>query len=410
MRENASKILIFAGLVLSASFADARPVKAAPHKAAAAHNAVTAASHRREGVPKQARAAFSVHEQPSRRSRAEARERAVSDIPERPHTRKRMELAHGQKADDDRAMAPSVEQAPEVHVRHNRKPHPADAASQADSAQRASVDALLPTSVDEDQPTEQKPVPDEIVKHAVKLTVSNAAPSVTVKKSKIVVKSPVEELDAAPVFQPVLYTRSGRLIVPPAMKGSHEILLHQNAMADRDGLERVRDDEALEQMRGSKMLVAIPLVAGLEVDERLPLNRRYCRPWTAQFLAAMARAHYARFHTPLQVNSAVRTVEFQERLRYTNGNAAPAEGETASPHLTGQAVDLAKHGLSMTEIAWLRGYLLPLVQEGRVDVEEEFQQACFHVSVYRSYMPQAAPDRVIQGHRSAATALAAAIR
>jgi hypothetical protein len=213
-----------------------------------------------------------------------------------------------------------------------------------------------------------------------------------------------------PVVMPALYTKSGRLIVPPALKGSHEILVHQNEMADAEGLDRIHDDEDLERLRGAKLLVAIPASSALVVDERLPANRRYCRPWTAQFLAALARAHYARFHTALQVNSAVRTVEFQERLRYTNGNAAPAEGETASPHLTGQAVDLAKHGLSMTEIAWLRGYLLPLVQEGKVDVEEEFQQACFHVSVYRKYLPQEAPKRVIAPHRAGGTALAAAIR
>ncbi len=127
----------------------------------------------------------------------------------------------------------------------------------------------------------------------------------------------------------------------------------------------------------------------LHIDERLPENRRYCRPWVAKFLTDIARAHYARFHTPLQVNSAVRTVEFQDQLRRTNGNAAPSEGDTASPHLTGLAVDIAKKPLSHTEIAWMRGYLLPLEQQGKIDVEEEFQQSCFHMSVYRKYVPGA---------------------
>jgi hypothetical protein len=208
---------------------------------------------------------------------------------------------------------------------------------------------------------------------------------------------------------PVLYTKHGKLVVPPALKGSHEILLHQNEMADQEGLDRIKDDDDLADMREAKLLVPIPTLPGMQLDERLPLNRRYCRPWTAQFLAALARAHYARFHTALQVNSAVRTVEFQQKLLLTNGNAAPAEGETASPHLTGQAVDLAKHGLSLSEIAWLRGYLLPLVQAGKVDVEEEFQQACFHISVYRKYVPEPAPRREIATHAGAGTALATAI-
>jgi hypothetical protein len=206
----------------------------------------------------------------------------------------------------------------------------------------------------------------------------------------------------------VLYNKRGQLIVPAALKGSHEILVHQNEMADADGLNRVEDDADLDAMREHQLLVGLPEGPGLRSDERLPLNRRYCRPWTAMFLKALSQAHYARFGTPLQVNSAVRTVEFQVRLQRTNGNAAPAEGETASPHLTGQAVDLAKHGLSMTEIAWMRGYLLPLVQEGKIDVEEEFQQACFHISVYRSYAPQSSPKRVIAPRRVAGSALAAA--
>jgi hypothetical protein len=205
--------------------------------------------------------------------------------------------------------------------------------------------------------------------------------------------APAPAITATPILLPTLYNKRGRLIVPPPLKGSHEILLHQNEVADRDGLTRVQDDADLDRMRNQALLVALPLASGLQVDERLPLNRRYCRPWTADFLTQLSREFYARFQTPLQVNSAVRTVEFQQHLIHINGNAAPAGGDTASPHLTGQAIDIAKHGLSMTQIAWLRGYLLQLVQEGKIDVEEEFQQACFHISVYKSYVPQTTAPR-----------------
>jgi hypothetical protein len=222
----------------------------------------------------------------------------------------------------------------------------------------------------------------------------------------------ISEAAATPVLLPTLYNKRGRLIVPPPLKGSHEILVHQNQVADRDGLDRIQNDDDLLDMRNKRLLISLPSSAALEVDDRLPFNRRYCRPWTAEFLSAMARAHYAHFHTPLQVNSAVRTVEFQSHLIHINGNAAPIEGDTASPHLTGQAVDIAKHGLSLTEIAWMRGYLLPLVQQGKIDVEEEFQQACFHISVYKRYLPPAdMPRRNLASSRySETTALAAAMR
>jgi hypothetical protein len=274
-----------------------------------------------------------------------------------------------------------VQEAPETASRHTER---AAAVSHSRRSSRRSRSAARPVSVvNVIRPTPEKPQ----------------------------LKSVAEEA-AAPAILPVLYNKRGRLIVPPPLKGTREILLHQNEVADREGLERIQNDADLLDMRNKRMLVALPTSYALQVDERLPANRRYTRPWTAVFLANMARAHYAHFHTPLQVNSAVRTVEFQQHLIRINGNAAPAEGDTASPHLTGQAVDIAKHGLSRTEVAWMRGYLMPLIQEGKIDVEEEFQQACFHISVYKRYLPPAdAPTRDLASHRRGdASALATAIR
>jgi hypothetical protein len=186
-----------------------------------------------------------------------------------------------------------------------------------------------------------------------------------------------------------LYDGEGRLMLPLPLYGSREILLHQNEMADRDGLNRIQDDVDLLDQRRQKKLVPLPESEALRVDYRLPPDRRYTRPWTADFLSVIAADFYASFHTPLQVDSAVRTIAVQQRLLRINGNAAPTSGDTASPHLTGQAVDLAKGGLTRTQIAWMRTYLQPLIDLGKIDVEEEFQQACFHISVYKSFLPSA---------------------
>ena len=35
----------------------------------------------------------------------------------------------------------------------------------------------------------------------------------------------------------------------------------------------------------------------------------------------------------------------------------------------------------------MRTWLLPLQKAGKIDVEEEFQQACFHITVYKAYIP-----------------------
>ena len=213
---------------------------------------------------------------------------------------------------------------------------------------------------------------------------------------------PLDEREAitaaavSPAVLPELYDRDGRLVMPPPLKGSHDILLHQNLMAANDGLERIQDDADLERLRAARLLVGFPNTESLRVNEDLPTNRRVARPWTALFVADLATAFYARFHEPVSITSAVRTVHYQARLQMVNGNAAATAGEAASPHLTGQAIDFGKRGMSQAELAWMRAYLLPLIRLGKIDVEEEFRQACFHVSVYRSYAADRFPQHTVQ--------------
>jgi hypothetical protein len=186
--------------------------------------------------------------------------------------------------------------------------------------------------------------------------------------------------------QPVSLPRA-HMSMPPPLRGSFESLARQNEKTEADGLERIQDEDDLADRIARKMLVPLPASASLTVNGNLPENHRYCRPWTASFLADLARAHGARFHRSLEVSSAVRTVEYQKRLMETNGNAAAAEGDVASPHLTGATIDIAKQGLSRDELGWMRAWLLALQQNGKLDVEEEFRQACFHITVYKSYVP-----------------------
>lgn len=191
--------------------------------------------------------------------------------------------------------------------------------------------------------------------------------------------------------------RSKRAVtMPTPLKGSFESLARQNEMADEEGLERILDEQDLADRIDQKLLVPVPISAALAINANLPENHRYCRPWTADFLTDLARAHAGRFGKPLEVSSAVRTVEYQKQLMRVNGNAAAAEGDVVSPHVTGATVDIAKAGMSRQELGWMRAWLLPLQLAGQIDVEEEFRQACFHITVYKNYVrvPEApAPHR-----------------
>ena len=170
------------------------------------------------------------------------------------------------------------------------------------------------------------------------------------------------------------------------LAGSRESLIHQNEMAEAEGLERIQNDADLNSRIAEGALVPVPVNQSLHINEDLPENRRYCRPWTADFLRTLSEAHAEAFpYSPLEVTSAVRTVEYQRRLQRVNGNAAAADGDLASPHLTGGTIDLGKKGMSRREIAWMRNWLMPLQQAGKIDVEEEFRQSCFHISVYKGF-------------------------
>jgi hypothetical protein len=196
-----------------------------------------------------------------------------------------------------------------------------------------------------------------------------------------------EKPNPQPVVKAAPQRSNVRMAMPPPLRGSHDSLVRQNMKTEADGLERILNDEDLRDRIARKMLVPVPVSSALMVNATLPQERRYCRPWTSDFLIDLSRAHAARFHHSLDVTSAVRTVEYQKRLMGTNGNAAAAEGDVASPHLTGGTIDIAKQGMNMQELAWMRAWLLPRQNAGKIDVEEEFQQACFHITVYRGYAP-----------------------
>jgi hypothetical protein len=199
----------------------------------------------------------------------------------------------------------------------------------------------------------------------------------------------------APVVHEASLSRKQMLAVPP-LRGSLTSLERQNAKAEAEGLERIEDEDDLSDRITHKLLVPVPASAALTVNANLPEHHRYCRPWTARFLIDLAHAHEAQFHSSFEVSSAVRTVEYQKHLMEINGNAAAAEGDVVSPHLTGATIDIAKSGMSRQEIGWMRYWLLRLQTEGKIDVEEEFQQSCFHITVYKSYVP-ARPASSIAG-------------
>lgn len=171
----------------------------------------------------------------------------------------------------------------------------------------------------------------------------------------------------------------------PVFKPSHESLLLQNAEIDRLNLPRIYDDKEMNRLIANQDLVPIIPNQTLRIQPALDPARRYCRPWTLDFVQDISQAYYKEFHQQIQVNSAVRTVLVQKKLRRHNRNAAPEKGETASSHLAGLTVDLQRRGMTKTQVKWMEEYMRPLKEMGLIEPEEERRQWCFHIMVSGDY-------------------------
>jgi hypothetical protein len=171
----------------------------------------------------------------------------------------------------------------------------------------------------------------------------------------------------------------------PVLRGSMDSMVRQNEEIDRLQLPRIADNDQLLELERTQELLPIQETRALRVSPSLDADKKFCRPWCNQFLQDMSAAYFAQFHAQLQVTSAVRTMEQQQKLRRHNGNAAPEVGEHASSHLAGITVDLAKRGLTRAQHQWIEEYLKNLRDQGLVEAAEERRQACFHVMVSDRY-------------------------
>ncbi len=170
---------------------------------------------------------------------------------------------------------------------------------------------------------------------------------------------------------------------PVSLRGSPASQKRQNQKADEADLTRIKDSEQLNRFKRLGLLVPIRETQGLVIDPRLPVEFRFVRPWTQAFLEDLSTRFYKKFSKNLQVNSAVRTVEYQNNLRKRNKNAASTHGNRKSSHLTGATIDIAKLGMTTEELGWMRTQLLAFEKVGRIEAIEEHHQSVFHIMVFK---------------------------
>jgi LAS superfamily LD-carboxypeptidase LdcB len=152
----------------------------------------------------------------------------------------------------------------------------------------------------------------------------------------------------------------------------------QNAEADRLHLPRIQTKNELHEIvqNGELAQVCTPALRVKPTGDHA-----YLRPWAAVLAESLAEDFYEQAHVQLTLTSGIRTVQEQRSLRRWNHNAAAPAGPQASVHTTGIAFDISRTGLSRAQQKWLEVHLWYLQQTGKVIVEEEQKQPCFHIVV-----------------------------
>ena len=179
------------------------------------------------------------------------------------------------------------------------------------------------------------------------------------------------------------------LAAPPkkggGLKGSREHHKAEVKKAIADDLSTIKDQKQLDEFVAAGLLVPLPANESIEIDKRVPANRRYCRSWTRDFLLNIGRNFKTEFNKRIKVTSGVRTLADQKDLRKHNRNASPT-----STHPMGATVDISWKGWNSKKVAWFGGQLLALQKAGKIVATQERGQACFHILVLKKYSETAA--------------------
>jgi len=165
----------------------------------------------------------------------------------------------------------------------------------------------------------------------------------------------------------------GRHSPPNFFRATHDSVRIENERADRLGLPRYLTRADMLAAEADGRLVSIA-----DTSPRLPKERRYALPATVAFITRLAAEFEEVTGDRLTVDSAIRPADVQKRLRRTNRNAAPSDGDRASSHERGTTVDVSRR-MSREETRWLVTRLMYYRATGRILVIQE--RACFHIFV-----------------------------
>lgn len=162
-------------------------------------------------------------------------------------------------------------------------------------------------------------------------------------------------------------TGAGAPLAGYSLRGSHEKMERQNAVAREDGFTFAQTKDQVAQLVQSGQLVALPGSADYTTKG---VSFAFARPEVLAFVERLGHEYTASCGQPLVITSLVRPIALQPR------NASPL-----SVHPAGMAVDLHVPDPPACR-AWLTNRLLELAAAHVVDVTEEMHPHHLHVAVF----------------------------
>ena len=195
-------------------------------------------------------------------------------------------------------------------------------------------------------------------------------------------------------------------------KGSSDAICAERDAAVAAGFEPITEANFASMIKVGT-LVSVPDDGDI-IWHRTELVAKYAyiRPYALKILKAeLVVEFWKNFRNPINIASAARTVERQDRLRKgkikgggnaTSSNTYTANGKRhcASSHIYGTTVDIGYKAYSPKEVAWLEGRLLLLERDGIVQMTKERHHACFHVHFYPKPRSKVPSKAVLATHKT----------
>lgn len=174
-------------------------------------------------------------------------------------------------------------------------------------------------------------------------------------------------------------------------------LSESQSLLRRERVERFETIREIQKAVVKGLLYPIPNAGVIYAVDSLPAERRFCRPYSLNFMQDLAKEMLDSLNKRLLVTSCIRDEKAQSRLRRLSKSAAPVKGKSSTTHYSGAAVDVSFRSVDLASekivrLSWKERQVVTRAlkrrkKKGLLVFGVESAKNHWHVVVSKKYQP-----------------------